>query len=74
MHSMELASGVTVHYNGDFSGKVIFSELGRGYSDKPIEFADLEEVCLHAQRRALISRLENMDTKQLKEYFFGTQR
>lgn len=73
MHSMELASGVTVHYNGDFSGKVIFDGVHEDFSVE-IEFADLEEVFMHSRRRALITRLENMDTKQLKEYFFGTQR
>ena len=70
MHSKELTSGTTVHYNGDFSGQVHFDASDSEHSTT-LDFDDIEEFYLHHLRRELVSHVESMDTSELKDFFFG---
>lgn len=74
MHSMSLPSGGTAHFNGDFSGEVVFEDCSSmEESEIPglvrIPFEDIEKLVLEKYRRETISKLEQMDTAELVNLF-----
>ena len=76
MHSMELPSGNTAQFHGDFSGDVVFNGVRNlngvfadDATDVRIPFEDMEAIVLEKYKRDAISDLEQRSLVELRTIF-----